>query len=104
LVSGISNVIVKYPTSFANWACALQQTVLGVTEIAVTGKNSYEILPGLLKRYIPNRIIQAAVVPSPGFPLLQDKDYPEKSWIYVCKDYACQAPVKDIEEIKLLLK
>jgi len=104
LVSSVATVISNYPTSFGNWACLLLQQIFGVTEIAVTGKNCHEILPGLLKNYIPNRIIQAAAVPSPDFPLLRDKDYPEQSWIYVCKDYACTAPVKDIRELKLLLK
>lgn len=103
-VQQLGNTITRYPTSFGNWACLLQQFIYGVSEIAVTGKNALEVLPELLKEYIPIRIIQASNRPSDEFPLLHEKDFEKAVLFYVCKDYACQKPVTKVSEIKSLLK
>jgi uncharacterized protein YyaL (SSP411 family) len=99
MVGQLGNTVSRYPTSFANWASLLQEIVVGVMEIAITGENALDILPGVLKKYIPIRVIQAANAPVETFPLLRGKEFGKLSLIYVCKDYSCQQPVRDISEI-----
>jgi hypothetical protein len=100
----LANAVVKYPTSFGNWATALQQFIYGVPEIAVTGVKAHELLQKLLQEYIPIRVLQASTQPLKAFPLLEGKDFKKEHLIYVCKDYSCQRPIGDLREIKSLLK
>lgn len=103
MVQYIGKAITRYPGSFANWAALLQQFIKGVPEIAVTGYNSLNILPEILKEYTPAKVLQAATAPAEEFPLLAGKNF-EKAWlIYVCKDYSCKKPVENVKEIKSLL-
>ena len=103
LVRQLENAVTRYPGSFGNWACLLQQHVYGVPEIAITGDTSFDILPEILKEYIPFKVIQAAIVPIKEFPLLQGKSFEKTSLIYVCKNYSCKKPTGNIKEIKSLL-
>ena len=97
------DAVIRYPSSFANWACLLQQFICGVPEIAVTGNASLDILPEILKEYIPVKVVQSSAVPLEEFPLLQGKNFASSSLIYVCKDYSCKKPVENVKEIKSLL-
>ncbi len=103
MVEQLGNVVTRYPGSFANWACLLQQFIYGVPEIAITGNASFDILPEILKEYIPVKVVQAAKEPLEEFPLLQGKSFGSSSLIYVCKDYSCKKPIENIKEIKSLL-
>ena len=99
----IGNAVVRYPSSFANWACLLQAFTYGVPEIAVTGKSFLHILPEILKEYIPVKVLQSSAVPLEEFPILQGKSFKSSSLIYVCKDYSCKKPIENVKEIKSLL-
>lgn len=103
LAEQLGNAIKSYPTSFGNWACLLQQFTYGIPEIAITGNASFEILPEILKEYIPIKVVQAAIIPSNEFPLLRGKSFEKGSLIYVCKDYSCKKPIENVKEIKSLL-
>ncbi|MDB5247363.1 MAG: thioredoxin protein [Segetibacter sp.] len=104
LLRQLEKSIIRYPTSFGNWASLFQQVVNGTLEIAITGGSSSTILPEVLKEYIPNKVLQAAEVETEDFPLLQGKDFGNEPRIYVCKDYSCQKPVKNLQELKSMLK
>ena len=98
-----ADAVIRYPSSFANWACLLQQFTFGVPEIAVTGSTFSDILPQILREYIPVKVLQSSAVPLEEFPLLQGKSFKSSSLIYVCKDYSCKKPVENVKEIKSLL-
>ena len=65
----------------------------GVTEIAVVGE-----VPALVRavqaRYLPNAVL-AWGEPYPS-PLFEDR---KDGMAYVCRDYACQAPVSDVDSL-----
>lgn len=103
LAEHFGTAAMRYPGSFGNWACLLQQFIYGVPEIAVTGNTALDILPEVLKEYIPIKVVQAAIVPLPHFPLLEGKSFENNSFIYVCKDYSCKRPLENVKEIKSLL-
>ena len=104
MVGGLRKIIVKHPSSFGVWSCLVQQLVFGSPELIVTGKSVDEKLISVLNLYIPNKIIQVSGVINDTFPLLREKLFGDDFLIYICKEYACQPPVKTAEEIKSLLK
>ena len=99
LLSSLGKAIVNHPTSFGVWAITLQLVTQGLVEIAVIGQRAKESLHPVLKRYVPNKIIQAAETNSDFFPLLSGKkagDHGETAY-YLCKDYGCKAPFFTVE-------
>jgi uncharacterized protein YyaL (SSP411 family) len=101
LLGSLGKAIVRYPTSFAVWAMALQLVTLGMIEIAITGQRSKEFLAPVLQRFLPNKILQSQETNSSVFPLLAGKDagHEGKTAFYLCKDYSCQAPFFSVDSL-----
>lgn len=105
MLKQIADAIRQYPNSFGEWALSWQQLTRGIEEIAVVGKASKDLMPQILKMYIPNKVIQTLAEGESAMPLLKGKTVDaEKNLIYVCRNYSCQQPVETIEEIKSVLK
>jgi uncharacterized protein YyaL (SSP411 family) len=101
----LDKVIIKYPSSFGFWAGLLQCMVASINEIAVIGENAFKLASLINRMFIPNKIIQSAIFPIAGMPMLERKFSAEnETYIYLCRDYACEKPVKVIEDLILLLK
>ena len=92
-------VIGRYPTSFGVWADLALMVHHGLNEIAVVGDDFKMVLKDLLRQYIPNRVIQAASRGDGNYPLLAGKAGAGETLLYLCRDYACGAPVKDVEAL-----
>jgi uncharacterized protein YyaL (SSP411 family) len=103
MLIALSDIIIKHPGSFAVWANLVIKQMCGTNEIAITGKNSGELLKKVLKIYLPGKVLQSSDVEN-DLPLLKNKIYGDYPLIFVCKNYACSAPVADIDELKKLLK
>ncbi len=99
----LSDILLKYPGSFAVWAHLLIKQRSGTNEIALTGKNVEELLKEIMKIYLPGRVLQSSDVEK-DLPLLKNKIYGENPLIFLCKNYSCSAPVADISGFKELLK
>ncbi|WP_018616522.1 thioredoxin domain-containing protein [Segetibacter koreensis] len=99
----LADVVTRYPSSFANWACLLQQFIYGVPEIAITGDKALDLLSEVMREYIPIKVIQAATFSQETFPLLAGKSFQGPPSIYVCKNYSCKKPIQNVKEIKSLL-
>ncbi|GAC1438115.1 MAG: thioredoxin domain-containing protein [Sediminibacterium sp.] len=90
MVGSLAQVITKYPNSFGAWALCLQAETRGIYEIAVTGQQAMDYLSPVLKRYIPNKILQVEESQKGVFPLLRGKEGRQNDVVfYLCKDYAC---------------
>ncbi len=101
LLASLGTAIAKYPSSFGVWSMALQNHVKGMLEIAITGQHARDFLAPVMKRFIPNKIIQAEETNSSVFPLLAgklgfDKEGPA---FYLCRNYACLAPFATVETL-----
>lgn len=99
LLQAMASSITRYPGSFGVWAAVLQNEARGIDEWAVLGKAARGSLPDLLKKFVPNKILQVAETNLLKFPLLTGKIVPEeegKLLIYRCKDYQCEKPVSDL--------
>ncbi|SFD30038.1 hypothetical protein SAMN05518672_1011516 [Chitinophaga sp. CF118] len=94
-----SQTVVRYPTSFGIWAGLMLQGVKGVKEIAVVGADYRSKMEGVNRHYVPFKVLLGAEKDKQGIPLLEQREQPGGTWIYVCEDYHCIKPVSDIEEI-----
>lgn len=94
----------RYPSSFARWASALSNEVYPIQEIAIIGTEAASIAKKIQQNYfIPNQVMMASTDSNNNFPLLADKTVEKDTFIFVCQNYACQLPVKTIEEFKLMI-
>ena len=98
MLQGVLATLTRYPTSFGVWGDLALQAFYGWNEVAIIGHNYAESLRSVLGCYIPNRILQAGPREDPGFPLLAGKGTGQgATWIYLCRNYSCGAPVPDAE-------
>jgi uncharacterized protein YyaL (SSP411 family) len=104
MVKSLSDVVIKYPASFGVWLSLLFEIIDGTKEIAVTGKDWEKHLQKILGIYISHKLVQAAEIPLPGYPLLSGKLGTSKNRIYLCENYACRQPVNTIQEFVSLLQ
>lgn len=98
IIGGLSNIIIKYPTSFGAWLCSMLQMINGTNEIVLMG-DWQNPLQELLSHYLPNSIIMASEKENAAFPLLENKEVIKDPTIYLCKNYACEQPVFSIKEL-----
>jgi len=87
--------IKTYGSSYSNWGILLQNMIIGVYEIAITGPDFEQIREELENNFIPNKILLGGS--SGTLPLLQDKFVGETK-IFVCKNRTCRLPVTTVSE------
>ncbi len=103
MISSLGNAITRYPTSFGNWACLLQEMIVGTNEIALVGQDFSTIHTSLLHEYIPHRVFMASKTADSTFPLLAKKRVTNPSSIYLCRNYTCLNPVFSAKDLMLLI-
>jgi uncharacterized protein YyaL (SSP411 family) len=89
----LAGLIRQHPTAFSRALAAVDVVAAGVTEIAVVG-DVPELVRAVQRRYLPNAVL-AWGEPYPS-PLFEDR---KDGMAYVCRDYACQAPVSDVDSL-----
>jgi uncharacterized protein YyaL (SSP411 family) len=77
------------PSAFANLLAAAEMDAVGLTEVAVVG-DAPQVVAGVQAAYRPN-VVLAWGEPYPS-PLWEGR---QGGRAYVCRDYACQAPVTE---------
>lgn len=93
----------RYPLSFERWALAIMNETYPYAEIAIVGANAAEKAIALQHGFLPGVVIAASAEPREDNPLLAGKPGDADALIYVCRDYACQKPVKNPDEFYQLL-
>jgi uncharacterized protein YyaL (SSP411 family) len=93
---GVADHARRYPTAFAQWLNALTFATGDVVEIAITGKpaspEAQELLAVVRAGYRPLSVI--AVGDGSEVPLLRDRPMRDgQATAYVCRNFACRAPV-----------
>lgn len=100
--------LLKYPFSYPCSVFDLMFYLNSAKEIIITGNdvNSQELLNEVYKTYLPFRIILKAdksIEKISSF--INNKTFNfEESKVYICKNYKCELPVSNIEELNNLLK
>ena len=103
MVSSLSNVIVRYPTSFGVWAMLLAEIVDGIKEVVVVGGGASILAKRLLAEYIPHKIFMVSETGKEQLPLLTGKTPIDKPLIYLCREYSCLKPVTDVKQLLELI-
>ena len=100
MLQKMHHAIINYPTSFGRWAEALTAQVYPYAEIAVVGEKAENMAAQINEQYIPHKVIMAVREENETYPLLFGK-YAEadETLTYICRNYACQAPVETLEEV-----
>lgn len=103
MVSSLSNVIVRYPTSFGVWAMLLAEIVDGIKEVVVVGGGASILAKRLLAEYIPHKIFMVSETGKEQLPLLTGKTPIDKPLIYLCHEYSCLKPVTEVNQLLALM-
>lgn len=98
MLANLKQAVVKYPTSFARWAAALLAKAYPAYEVAIVGWDAHEKAQDLQSHFLPNALIMASDGPNADYPLLAGRKAEEDTLIYVCREYACQLPEKEVSQ------
>jgi uncharacterized protein YyaL (SSP411 family) len=108
----LHGVIGQAPTAFGRMLCALDFYLSSPSEVALIGQllagDMLEMVRAVWGPYVPNKVVAAG---EPGdkvaaeiVPLLADRPQVDgKATAYVCRNYVCEAPTTDPEEVVRLL-
>lgn len=99
MLTQVKSSFEKYPTSFAKWVNAMQLYVRPTHEIAIIGDDALAKAKLISQQFLPNRVIMAEKKANANYPLLEGKNVENGTLIFVCRDYACQLPVKTVVEL-----
>jgi uncharacterized protein YyaL (SSP411 family) len=109
--AGLKDIIKRYPGSFAFWATLINAFTYPLYEIVLAGSYSDEKHKEFLEKAIPNRIFQISSVSHqissvnhPELPILRNKPVEGQSQFFLCRDYSCQQPVKEVSDLIRLIK
>jgi uncharacterized protein len=101
----------RIPRAFASSLNVLAMLEEPATELCVVGALGSEqreaIERAVAEVLLPNRVVAHVDpnVPNPGLPLTRDKaEVAGKPALYVCRNYACEAPITDPAEITRVLR
>lgn len=100
----VADAASRYPDTFAHWASAIQASVFPAYELAVVGADASTLAGSLRAEFLPYRVLMASEAGENGWPLLEGKPGGEDTYIYVCRNYACQQPVETIKAFRQLIK
>lgn len=87
--------IIRYPSSYSNWAALLLLRIHGIFEIAITGSEAEKKRLEFEKYYVPNKILLGGSTGT--LPLLRDKMLAHTK-IYVCQNRTCSLPVTEVAD------
>jgi uncharacterized protein YyaL (SSP411 family) len=87
----------QYPMAYANWGNLMLKLTEPYYEVAVCGINSNLFLAEMQTGYQPH-VFWAHTNTESEIPLLKDRFVFGDDLIYVCREGACQLPVKTVEE------
>ena len=103
MIASLGSAITRYPISFGNWACLLQELIAGTNEIALVGIDFSNTHTAVLKEYIPHKVIMASSTDDAEFALLSGKPVTNTTTIYLCRNYTCKNPVISAKELISLI-
>ena len=99
----LSQLILKYPSSFGNWACLWLELYNGTQEIAVVGPAFPKLIKKISAEYIPNKVIMGAETCGKDFPLLAGKISGPDTSAFLCSNYTCFQPVNTLTDLISLI-
>ncbi|MCK9401350.1 MAG: thioredoxin domain-containing protein [Bacteroidales bacterium] len=103
MVSIVREQIVKYPSSYANWASVIINRIHPFYTIVVTGPGCLEKAAAIRKHYHPSVFICGSESFS-ELPVLKDRFVDGQTMIFVCTGKECKMPTTSVDEVVNFLK
>jgi uncharacterized protein YyaL (SSP411 family) len=97
MLNNVIPEIIGYAEGYSNWAMLLLYIAQPFYELSIVGKSVDEKRKSLNKHYLPNKIFAGSTAES-TLPLLKDKYVEGQTYIYVCSNNTCNAPVTEVPE------
>ncbi len=93
----------EYPYVYANWLELYINLTEPYYEVVINGKDAIAKAKELHQNYLPNIILCGSTTES-SLPLLENRFYEDKTFIYVCVNRACKLPTESVEKAISLMK
>ena len=103
-MAGLKDLILRHPGSFGVWATLLNALTYQLYEVVLAGTYSEEKHLEFLRLGVPNRVFQLTSDTYFNLPLLRNKPVLGQSQFFLCREYSCQQPVKEVAELYDLIK
>ncbi|WP_276480435.1 thioredoxin domain-containing protein [Paraflavitalea pollutisoli] len=99
ICSLLQQTVSRYPGSFGVWATMIQALIYTIPEIAIIGGDFAMHREDVLRRFLPIHVLQSAPTgpTNQDFPMLVNKPDSSDTAIFLCRDYACQQPVNEVD-------
>jgi uncharacterized protein len=96
MLHNMKDNVIQHGSFYSNWAILIDMMVNAPVEVAVSGPDAFNVSKQLQKHFLP-RVIFAASDKKSKLPLLLNRYHTDTTMIYVCKNKACNMPVKSVE-------
>jgi uncharacterized protein YyaL (SSP411 family) len=93
IVAMIADSLAVHALAFTNFLAAVDLLTTGVAEVAITGDRP-DLVAAYRSRFLPNAVL--AWAERYDSPLWEGR---EDNLAYVCRDFACRAPVSTVEDL-----
>jgi uncharacterized protein YyaL (SSP411 family) len=106
----MTDLATRYPTGFAQWLAASLLSETPIAEVAIVGDPAADETRALLavarEGHQPARVVASSATPgASAVPLLAGRAQIEgAATAYVCRDFACQRPTTDPDELRRQLE
>jgi hypothetical protein len=103
-VAGLEETISRYPGSFGIWATVLNALTYQLFEIILAGYPDKKKHLEFLEKWIPNRVFLLTSKSHAALPILRNKPVEGSPQFFLCRNYTCQHPVREVAELIILIK
>jgi uncharacterized protein YyaL (SSP411 family) len=100
----------RYPSAFSSLLLAVDHLAAGPREVVIAGEAgshmTHEFLRAVRRSYTPQRVVSLADSRADVkfMPLLEGKRASGPERVFVCRNYACHAPVHDVAALEAELR
>jgi len=82
----------------------LQRHIAGQKTVICSGINAKEARKGMAMNYLPEAYLLTLEKEISEMPILENKFFADKMYIFVCSEHACLSPVSTVNEAVYLVK
>ena len=98
MLSKMSDTATRYSYSFGYWALLLQRHAAGMKTVVCAGADAAQLLRELQANFLPHCYILTSQKEISILPILENKFFAGKMYIFVCTEQACLSPVNTVNE------
>ncbi len=103
MIYNLAETISRYSYSFGYWAMLLQQQVRQVKTIICSGPGAVEEMRKMQSKWVPEAYFFTFDKEISELPLLENKFFAGKMYIFVCSGQACLSPVNSASDALQLI-